>query len=79
MEENQVQALLLSVLGPFTLSTDTGQIVPVRGDKIRALFVLLAMEAEVMQRRDALMAMFWPELRQEAAQSNLRQTMYRLR
>ena len=79
MEKNQVQALHLSVLGPFALSADTGQIVPMRGDKVRALFVLLAMEAAVVQRRDALMAMFWPELRQEAAQSNLRQTMYRLR
>jgi ABC-type oligopeptide transport system substrate-binding subunit/serine/threonine protein kinase/two-component SAPR family response regulator len=79
MQDHQVQALHISVLGPFALSTDTGQIIPVRGDKVRALLVLLTMETNVVQRRDALMAMFWPELKQEAAQSNLRQTMYRLR
>lgn len=79
MQDHQVQALQISVLGPFALFTDTGQIIPVRGNKVRALLVLLTMETNVVHRRDALMAMFWPELRQEAAQSNLRQTMYRLR
>ncbi len=79
MDKNQVQALNLSVFGPFALSTDTGQIVPMRGAKARALLVFLTMEKDVVQRRDALMAIFWPELGQEAAQSNLRQTIYRLR
>ena len=79
MQKKLTQALHLSVLGTFALSTDAGQTVLVRGNKVRALLVILASEPGIAHSRDALMSMLWPEIRQEAAQANLRQTMYRLR
>ncbi len=79
MQDNQAQAYQLSTLGPFALTSKNGQAISVRGSKVRALLVLLAVEPAVSQRRDALMAILWPELSQETAQSNLRQTLYRLR
>ncbi len=78
MQHNQPQALQLTLLGPFNLAAVSGQEIDVRGDKVRALLIYLAVE-EAEQRRDALMAMFWPDLDQESAQTNLRQTLYRLR
>lgn len=78
MQDTPHSALHLSVLGPFSLSAAPERLVQVRGEKVRALLVYLAVETAV-HRREELMALLWPELELTAAQSNLRQTLYRLR
>lgn len=78
MHDKQHSALHLSLLGPFSLTAIPQRSLAVRGEKIRALLVYLAVETNT-HRREELMTLLWPELEQTAAQSNLRQTLYRLR
>ena len=69
----------LTVLGTFALHID-GR--PVRGfptDKARALLAYLALEANRPHTRALLAALLWPDVAEEAALSNLRNTAYRLR
>src|SRR5438876_12013888 len=71
--------LSLALLGPTQLTLD-GQ--PVGGfayHKARALLAYLAVETYRPHQRDALATLLWPEMPDEAARHNLRQTLTNLR
>ncbi|MCA9955314.1 MAG: tetratricopeptide repeat protein, partial [Anaerolineales bacterium] len=71
--------LSISLLGPFSASLGDEPLYKFRTNKVQALLIYLAMEAEQVHRREALMNLLWPDLPQPSAQVNLRQTIYRLR
>ena len=72
----------LRTLGSIGLSADSGaDLAPVlRQPKRFALFLYLALaRPRGFQRRESLMALFWPELDAERARASLRQALYTLR
>jgi len=85
--------LSLSLLGPFHAALGEQPLQKFQTNKVQALLIYLAVETarqaspsmpaaatpEITHRRDVLMTLFWPEMAQEAAQLNLRQTLFRLR
>ncbi len=70
--------LTVSLLGPYEV-TRAGEAVSFRYGKVRALLAYLAVEADRPHRREALMAMLWPEQTEQAARNNLRQSLLSLR
>jgi DNA-binding SARP family transcriptional activator len=74
-----VAHLSLSLLGGFKITLDGKPVTAFGADKVRALLAYLAMESNRPQRRATLAAIFWPELPQERAAHNLRQSLLRLR
>jgi WD40 repeat protein/DNA-binding SARP family transcriptional activator len=71
--------LSLSVLGTFEV-TLAGQPVAAFGyDKVQALLVYLAVEADRPHRRETLAGLLWPELPESVAHHNLSQALFNLR
>jgi DNA-binding SARP family transcriptional activator len=71
--------LSLSLLGTFQV-TLAGQPVTTFGyDKVQALLVYLAVEADHPHRRETLAGLLWPELPESGAHHNLSQALFRLR
>jgi DNA-binding SARP family transcriptional activator len=71
--------LSLSLLGTVEV-TLAGQPVAAFGyDKVRALLVYLAVEADHPHRREAMAGLLWPELPEPGAHHNLSQALFRLR
>ena len=71
--------LSLSLLGPCQAALDGRPLTKFRTNKTQALLIYLAVEARNSHRRDALMALLFPDLPQKSAQTNLRQIIYQLR
>ncbi|MEM7126211.1 MAG: BTAD domain-containing putative transcriptional regulator [Chloroflexota bacterium] len=81
--------LSISLLGPFAATLDGEPLDRFRSNKVQALLIYLTVEASLakatgdgkipIHRRDALMSLLWPDMPQTSAQSNLRQTLFRLR
>ena len=71
--------LSISLLGGFDARLDGQPVSSFGTDKVRAFLAYLAVEARRPHRRSALAGMFWPELPQEKAAQNLRQSLLRLR
>jgi DNA-binding SARP family transcriptional activator/tetratricopeptide (TPR) repeat protein len=71
--------LSLSFLGGFQVMLDGQPVTAFGTDKVRALLAYLAVEAGRAHRRTGLAGMFWPELSDERAAANLRQSLLRLR
>src|SRR5438094_761600 len=71
--------LELSLLGTFRVELDGLPVSDFGTDKARALLAYVCVEASRAHRRDALAGLLWPELPDEVARHNLRQTLYRLR
>lgn len=71
--------LTLSLLGPFQVLLDGQPVTHFPTDKERALLAYLAAEADRPHRREALAALLWGGLPEEAALSNLRRSLHRLR
>lgn len=81
MEYNEGGMALLSLLtlGAFTVTLDG---VPVAGfeyNKVRALLVYLAVEADRSHHREVLAELLWPERPADTARANLRKTLSTLR
>jgi DNA-binding SARP family transcriptional activator len=74
-----VQRLHLALLGTFHLTTTDGATITLATDKVRGLLAYLATEADRPHRREALAGLFWPDMPDEQARSNLRLTLHRLR
>ncbi|MEZ4705571.1 MAG: BTAD domain-containing putative transcriptional regulator [Caldilineaceae bacterium] len=68
----------LNFLGQFQVSADKTPITNFHSDKARALLAYLALEP-VDHTRSALAALLWPEIDEQYARHNLRNTLYRLR
>jgi len=71
--------LALHFLGPFRATLGGEAVLETRAKKIEALLVFLAVEAEHVHRRERLVGLLFPEMPEEQARSNLRQTLTRLR
>jgi predicted ATPase/DNA-binding SARP family transcriptional activator len=70
--------LSLKLLGPAQVAL-RGQPVVLPYEKLLALLVFLAVEAERAHRREALAELFWPEQKPAAARHNLSQALFHLR
>ncbi|MFN8440675.1 MAG: BTAD domain-containing putative transcriptional regulator [Caldilineaceae bacterium] len=72
-------SLVLNCLGALDVTLDGTPITAFPTDKIRALLVYLALETAQPHRRERLAALFWPEMPQTTALTNLRLALHRLR
>ncbi|MFN2137332.1 MAG: ATP-binding protein [Candidatus Promineifilaceae bacterium] len=66
-------------MGPFEARTNGQASVESRAKKLEALLAYLAAEADRSHRRERLVGLLFPELPEEQARTNLRQTLTRLR
>jgi predicted ATPase/DNA-binding SARP family transcriptional activator len=71
--------LSIKLLGAFHATVDGEPIAESRTKKIEALLAYLAMESDVVHRRETLVGLLFPEQPEETARTNLRQTLTRLR
>ncbi len=71
--------LALHVLGGFHATIDQTPLPKSRAKRIEALLIFLAVEANRSHRREALTGLLFPDTPEEAARTNLRQTLTRLR
>ena len=71
--------LAISLLGPFQATLEGLPVTTFKYDKVRALLAYLAVESEFAHEREALLGLLWPDLPEDAARNNLRQTLLTLR
>ncbi len=71
--------LSLSLLGPLQATVDDHAVTGFKYDKVRALLAYLAVEGDHAHERAALVGLLWPDLPEDAARNNLRQTLLTLR
>src|SRR3954465_12160785 len=71
--------LSISLLGQFQATIDSAPVTGFDTDKTRALLAYLAIEAARPHSREALAALLWPELPEDAARRNLRNSVFKLR
>jgi adenylate cyclase len=74
-----VARLALSFLGGFQVVLDGRPVTDFKSDKVRALLVYLATEADRPHRREALAGLLWPDRPDRTALSNLRYSLASLR
>jgi DNA-binding SARP family transcriptional activator/predicted ATPase len=70
--------LSLGVLGPLQVLLDHTPLT-MESDKVCALLVYLAVEADRPHRRASLVGLLWPDYPEEVARHNLRQALFSLR
>src|SRR6476659_6414214 len=71
--------LELSLLGGFHTSVDGSPVTGFDTDKTRALLVYVCVESTRPHWREALAGLLWPELPEDAARRNLRNSLFKLR
>src|SRR5512137_411041 len=71
--------LAVNVLGALQIAVANAPLVRLDSDKVRALLVYLAVEADRPHRREALIGLFWPDSSEESARHSLRQALSNLR
>ena len=71
--------LAVKLLGPFQTTLDGTAIPESRTRKIEALLAFIILEAQTAHRREQLIGLLFPELPEDQARTNFRQTLTRLR
>ena len=71
--------LSIALLGTFEVILDGKPATAFEYDKVRALLVYLAVEADRPHRRETLSALLWPDHPQRKANRNLSQALFKLR
>jgi len=71
--------LSLHLLGPPRITLGEDPVTGFESDKVRALLVYLAGEADRPHRRDALTGLLWPDWPDRTARKNLRNALSNLR
>jgi DNA-binding SARP family transcriptional activator/predicted ATPase len=71
--------LNISLLGSFQVSLDGEPVTSFRSNKVRALLAYLCVENNQPHQREKLAGLFWPELAENAARTNLRHSLSNLR
>ena len=71
--------LSLACLGTLEVTVEGQPVTDFATNKVRGLLVYLALEPARLHSRQSLLGLLWPDLAQEAALTNLRVTLYRLR
>ena len=74
-----MSTLRIALLGSFQVTIEGQSATAFESDKVRALLVYLAVEADRPHRREALAALLWPDMPETAARSNLRHALANLR
>ena len=77
--QKNLMHLALNFFGGFHATVDNLPIPESRAKRIEALLIFLAMEAARSHRRELLIGLLFPDMPDEAARTNLRQTLTRLR
>ncbi len=72
-------AIVIRCLGAFEVTLASQAVTAFPTDKIRALLAYLALTEAQPHRRELLAGLFWPELPQAVAMTNVRVALYRLR
>jgi DNA-binding SARP family transcriptional activator/predicted ATPase len=68
----------LTLLGTLLVTVAGKPVSQFRTDKIRGLLIYLALENDRPHQRQSLAALFWPDMVEEVALKNLRQSLHRL-
>ncbi len=71
--------LKIALLGPLQVTQDNRPLTGFEYDKVRALLVYLALEADRPHRREALAGLLWPDQPEKAARDGLRNALATLR
>ena len=71
--------LSLSLLGPFQAELDGHSVSSFESNKVRALLVFLAVEADKPHARQSLAGLLWPDYTGRSALNNLRSALANLR
>jgi DNA-binding SARP family transcriptional activator len=71
--------LTLKLLGPFQVLKGGESITKFESDRVRALLIYLAVEADRPHRREHLAALLWPDWPERSARTNLRRALSNLR
>ena len=71
--------LALALLGPLRIALDGQLVTAFESDKVRALLIYLALEADRPQRRAMLAELFWPDQPDRVGRHNLSQALFNLR
>ncbi|HEX9074395.1 MAG TPA: BTAD domain-containing putative transcriptional regulator, partial [Anaerolineae bacterium] len=71
--------LMLNLLGPLQITLDGAPITTFQSDKARALLLYLAVESDRPHRREELTGLLWPDVPEQTARHNLRQTLFNVR
>src|SRR4051812_35797684 len=71
--------LELTLLGGFRASVNGSPVTGFDTDKTRALLAYVATETARPHTREALAGLLWPDLADEAARRNLRNSLFKLR
>jgi predicted ATPase/DNA-binding SARP family transcriptional activator len=71
--------LALRVLGSLQVLIDDTPVTMLESDKVCALLVYLAVEADRPHRRESLVGLLWPDCPEQVARHNLRQALFSLR
>ena len=71
--------LSLGVLGSLQVLIDDKPVAALESDKVCALLVYLAVEADRAHRRESLVGLLWPDSPEQVARHNLRQALFNLR
>jgi len=71
--------LSLAVLGSLQILIDDTPVATLESDKVCALLVYLAVEADRPHRRESLVGLLWPDCPEQVARHNLRQALFNLR
>src|SRR5262245_32262369 len=87
VSDSATAPVVLRCLGTFEVTAHTGPVTAFPTDKIRGLLAYLALESHTEigargsrpHRREALASLFWPEMADSLALSNLRLALHRLR
>jgi DNA-binding SARP family transcriptional activator/predicted ATPase len=79
VEENMGIKLSVRLFGGFEVDLNGSPAIKFESDKVRALLSYLMVESYKSHRRDKLAGLFWPELPNRRARSNLSQALYNLR
>lgn len=73
-----MEKVTLTLFGGVAAAVGDSAPIQFRTDKIRALLVYLMLEGDRPHQRSSLAALLWPEMPQETALKNLRQSLHRL-
>src|SRR3972149_1415572 len=71
--------LVISALGSLQVTLDGRPVADFESNKVRALLAYLAVECDRPHRRDALMALLWPDQPDRPARNNLPHVLPNLR
>ena len=78
-KKGQMAHLSLGVLGSLQAFIDDTPVTLLESDKVCALLVYLAVEADRPHRRESLVGLLWPDCPEQVARHNLRQALFNLR